>query len=133
MQCPYKEILEPKQQSDSTGSSENPLMGSSKYVPPSLRDSSSMRSREDSWTVRVTNLSQLTTEQDLRLFFDNKKIGASPIRLYMARDENGYCIGYAFVSYSQKEHAERAINLVNGHGFGNLIIKCEWALEKKPN
>lgn len=104
--------------------------GSSKYIPPSMRNREFGDMREDSWTIRVTNLSQYAVERDLYTMFNRD--GMCTTRVYLARDyDTGECRGYAFVSFATKDEAQRAIDLLNGHGFDNLIIKCEWAKERK--
>eukprot|EP00911_Craspedida_sp_UC1_P001647 UC1_evm1s1247 len=87
-----------------------------------------MNDRDDTITVRVTNLSENTREEDLRELF--RPFG--PIaRVYLATDqETGLARGFAFINYHRKEDAQKAIDMLNGHGYDHLILNVEWA---KPN
>lgn len=101
------------------------------WVPPSLRNrqaggdtGDSMRRREEN-SVRVTNLSEDTREDDLRDLF-------SPFgnisRIYIAYDrETGENRGFAFVNFVFREDASRAISNLDGYGYDNLILRVEWA------
>jgi RNA recognition motif-containing protein len=109
---------------------------SGKYVPPSMRgkmasgDTSSVgdgsrRPMDDSTTVRVTNLSEDTTEADVQALF--KRFGPTS-RIFLSRDrDTGICKGFAFVNYLCREDAARAIEVMCGYGFDNLILHVEWA------
>lgn len=81
--------------------------------------------REDLPTLRVTNVSEDTTDQDLRDLFSNFGRVA---RVYIGRDrETGQGKGYAFVSFEDRANAERALQKVNGMGYDNLILNCQWS------
>lgn len=109
-------------------------IGPSKYVPPHARrdasgvshDIYSLRERRDDVnTLRITNLSPDTTEADLK---DLTQRFGPTARVFIARDrEANVCKGFAFVSYQHREHAEYALNRLNGHGYDNLILHVEWA------
>ncbi|OBZ90358.1 Eukaryotic translation initiation factor 3 subunit G [Choanephora cucurbitarum] len=117
--------------------------GPTKYTPPHLRNKAaggapatnggaptgeSMRSeqkRDDSATLRVTNLSEDVTDNDIYDLFS--RFG-SIARVYLARDrETNLCKGFAFVSFSEREQAERAQQAINGYGYDNLILRVEFA------
>jgi len=110
------------------------------YVPPSVRNRASggssmgdsMHKREEN-SVRVTNLSEDTREDDLRELF----APFGPIsRIYIAYDrETGESRGFAFVNFMHKEHANRAIEKLNGFGYDNLILRVEYAAPRaeRPN
>lgn len=118
--------------------------GPSKYTPPHLRNKAagsgapaaaggaptgeSMRSeqkRDDSATLRVTNLSEDVTDNDIYDLFN--RFG-SIARVYLARDRvTNLCKGFAFVSFSEREQAERAQQAINGYGYDNLILRVEFA------
>jgi translation initiation factor 3 subunit G len=110
---------------------------SGKYVPPSMRGGvragpgSSMRDRErdDTCSIRITNLAEDTVEDDLRSLCKS----CGPItRIYLAKDkETGLAKGFAFVNFIRREDAAKAIEVLNGHGFGHLILHVEWA--KNPS
>jgi translation initiation factor 3 subunit G len=109
--------------------------GPSKYTPPHLRNKGaaagpgeSMRGdqkRDDSATLRVTNLSEDVTDNDIYDLFN--RFG-SIARVYLARDHNtNLCKGFAFVSFHDRDHAERAQQAINGYGYDNLILRVEFA------
>jgi len=119
-----------------------------KYVPPSARGGSSMggkslsalaasapeggRSNDnrDQNTIRVTNISEDTTEADLQdLFQPFARIS----RVYLAKDkETMQSRGFAFVSFVHREDAARAMDKLQGHGYDHLILKLEWARPSAP-
>jgi len=119
-----------------------------KYVPPSARGGSSMggkslsalaasapeggRSNDnrDQNTIRVTNISEDTTEADLQdLFQPFGRIS----RVYLAKDkETMQSRGFAFVSFVHREDAARAMDKLQGHGYDHLILKLEWARPSAP-
>lgn len=107
-----------------------------KYVPPSKREGAtkgpgdvlSMNKRED-YTVRVTNLPEEITDSDIKELFKN--IGEVS-RIFLARDKiTAKSKGYAFVSFRNKLDAAKAIKIVNGFGYANLILTVEWAQKKQ--
>jgi translation initiation factor 3 subunit G len=121
--CPFKDKLVAMEEAQAESAS------SGKYIAPSQRAKLASE-RDDSLTVRVTNLSQFTTEPDLQNLLRDLPPG-SITRIFIVREyDTGLCKGYAFVSFLEKSVAERAISLLNGHGFGNLIIKAEFATPK---
>ncbi|KAG2788395.1 hypothetical protein JG687_00009405 [Phytophthora cactorum] len=114
------------------GSALDGAFGSSKYVPPSLRgrvgaggDAGGDNSRDDSATLRVTNVSPDTREDDLKELF--RAFG--PVsRVYLAKDRETFqSRGFAFVSFMYREDAEKALNKLQGYGYDHLILKLEWA------
>lgn len=101
-----------------------------KYVPPSRRGLGSNMSmdrdrRDDTATIRVSNLSEDTREGDLQDLF--RPWG--PIsRIYLAKDkETGKSKGFAFINYVRREDGEKAIANLSGYGFDHLILNVEWA------
>eukprot|EP00697_Spironema_sp_BW2_P011841 gnl/Spiro4/27713_TR13809_c0_g1_i1.p1 gnl/Spiro4/27713_TR13809_c0_g1~~gnl/Spiro4/27713_TR13809_c0_g1_i1.p1 ORF type:complete len:307 (-),score=53.64 gnl/Spiro4/27713_TR13809_c0_g1_i1:63-947(-) len=101
-----------------------------KYVAPSRRpgaDASAgtvMRNREG-YTLRISNLSEDTQDEDLYTL-------CSPFgqvsRVYLVRDKTTQTSrGFAFVSFHRQEEAELAMKGLDGHGYGYLILKVEWA------
>eukprot|EP00191_Tetraselmis_sp_GSL018_P025077 CAMPEP_0177626256 /NCGR_PEP_ID=MMETSP0419_2-20121207/30552_1 /TAXON_ID=582737 /ORGANISM="Tetraselmis sp., Strain GSL018" /LENGTH=262 /DNA_ID=CAMNT_0019127289 /DNA_START=23 /DNA_END=808 /DNA_ORIENTATION=- len=100
------------------------------YVAPHLRgaggagSSGPDRKREEN-SVRVTNLSEDTTEQDLRDLFS---VFGNIQRIYVAYDrDTRESRGFAFVNFMYREDAQRAINKLDGYGYDNLILRVEWA------
>jgi len=122
--------------SGGSGSSSNGAGG--KYIPVWKRPggggqaSSSSSSGEDQSTLRVTNLSEDTTEQDLSDLF--RRFGHTS-RIYLAKDRlTNKSRGFAFINYTHREDAQAAIDKLNGHGYDHLILQVEWAKprEEKP-
>lgn len=119
-----------------------------KYVPPSARGGklaggggglAGMASRlgdkpvqdnRDQNTIRVTNISEDTTEADLQaLFAPFGRIS----RVYLAKDkETMQSRGFAFVSFVHREDAARAMDKLQGYGYDHLILKLEWARPSAP-
>lgn len=106
--------------------------GPSKYVPPSMRNrgpGESMPraggSRDDLPTLRVTNISEDTQENDLRELFGSFGRVA---RVYVGRDrDTGVGKGFAFVSFEDRTVAQRAMEKMNGHGYDSLILNVQWS------
>ncbi|XP_034117232.1 eukaryotic translation initiation factor 3 subunit G-2 [Drosophila albomicans] len=127
VKCPYKgtsldmeskPIIVP---STSTGESSKP----GRYVPPYLKESSKGRERDDSSAVRISNLSESMTEDDLEELV--KKIGPYT-KMYLAREKNsGLCKGFAYVHFKYRKDAAEAIEILNGHGYDHLILSVEWS------
>ncbi|RAW28389.1 hypothetical protein PC110_g15232 [Phytophthora cactorum] len=76
-------------------------------------------------TLRVTNVSPDTREDDLKELF--RAFG--PVsRVYLAKDRETFqSRGFAFVSFMYREDAEKALNKLQGYGYDHLILKLEWA------
>ncbi|KAG2199057.1 hypothetical protein INT46_007253 [Mucor plumbeus] len=142
--CPYKDTMQPldeiastieavKLDGADTAATTESGSGPNKYTPPHLRNKAqgageSMRGdqkRDDSATLRVTNLSEDVTDNDIYDLFN--RFG-SISRVYLARDrDTNLCKGFAFVSFNDREHAERAQQAINGYGYDNLILRVEFA------
>uniref|UniRef100_A0A6U5KZ42 Eukaryotic translation initiation factor 3 subunit G n=1 Tax=Corethron hystrix TaxID=216773 RepID=A0A6U5KZ42_9STRA len=126
--------------------------GGGKYVPPSMRGTSGgggksladMAERagvtgdeggkdggarrfddRDQNTIRVTNISEDTTEADLQdLFQPFGRIS----RVYLAKDrETLVSRGFAFISFVHHDDASRSMEKLQGYGYDHLILKLEWA------
>lgn len=117
-----------------------------KYIPPSQRAAmaagggsaaaAGMRAaalperRDDLNTIRVTNISENTTEADLQDLF--KPFGRIS-RVYLAKDkETLQSRGFAFVSFVNKDDAAQAMEKLQGYGYDHLILKLEWARPNAP-
>ncbi|KAI9511865.1 translation initiation factor 3, RNA-binding subunit [Russula earlei] len=138
--CPYKDSLAgldnietPPLAADSDADAPAPAAapaagGPSKYVPPSMRNrgpGESMSrpggSRDDLPTLRVTNISEDTQENDLRELFGSFGRVA---RVYVGRDrDTGVGKGFAFVSFEDRAVAQRAMEKMHGRGYDSLILK----------
>lgn len=144
--CPYKDkMLALKTDADAvpgglaTGPSSalpgKPGDDKGRYVPPSMRGGAgegrkgemmaSGRSKDEANTIRVTNLPEEIQDTDIKDLF--QRCGRIS-RIFLARDKHtGQSKGFAFVSFESREDAARAIAIVNGHGYANLILSVEWA------
>jgi len=116
------------------GAAANPGGAGGKYVPPSARglpDGVKPQSRTDDVnTIRVTNISENTTEADLQDLF--KPFGRIS-RVYLAKDkETLQSRGFAFVSFVNKQDAAQAMEKLQGFGYDHLILKLEWARPNTP-
>jgi translation initiation factor 3 subunit G len=108
-----------------------------KYIPPSQRAAMASggvvkpeRRTDDLNTIRVTNISENTSEADLQELF--KPFGRIS-RVYLAKDkETLQSRGFAFVSFVNKDDAARAMDELQGHGYDHLILKLEWARPNAP-
>lgn len=136
--CPYKETFAGEEKEASgladQGSVKEPEPTKPlKYVPPSMRGAAaaatsgttSVSDRDNPNTIRLSNLNELCTEADVRALCGH--FGAVA-RCYMAKDhETGRCRGYAFVSFHSADDAQKAIDRLKGHPYGNLILHAEWS------
>lgn len=111
--------------------------GGNKYVPPSKRGGAgaptvgeSMYSRDDSATVRISNVSRNTEEADLEELCKN----FGPIRrIFLSRDrETGESKGFAFVAFVNSSDAATCISRLDGYGYDHLILSVEWSKPKEP-
>jgi translation initiation factor 3 subunit G len=111
----------------------------SKYVPPSLRDGgnkrgdsmSNPRNRDDTIAIRVSNLSENTTEADLE---DLVKPFGPIHKLYLAKDKiTGHCKGFAYIHFKFRSDAAKAIASLNGHGYDHLILNVDWSKPVSQN
>ena len=105
------------------------------YVPPSMRNADGSRNadlsqRDDSCTVRVSNLSEDVKDSDLRELF--RRFGAIQ-RIYLAKDrETHQSRGFAFINFFARDDAQRAIDKLDGHGYDHLILSVTWANPSGP-
>ncbi|KAJ7377415.1 Eukaryotic translation initiation factor 3 subunit G [Desmophyllum pertusum] len=150
--CPYKDQLEviqaqvkedeaagaagaaPGAPGAAPGAGEQPAASKTgKYIAPGLREGAANRrgesmprsQRDESATIRVTNLSEDTRESDLQELF--RPFG--PIsRIFLAKDKiTNQSKGFAFINFVHREDAARAIQSVQGFGYDHLILNVEWA------
>ncbi|TVU28865.1 hypothetical protein EJB05_20401 [Eragrostis curvula] len=142
-QCPYKDLAAQSEtfvEMPPTADDSKPSGDARKstYVNPFLREGGAgrsgaadvMRRRNDENSVRVNNLSEDTTEADLRELFN---VFGHVTRVYVAVDrQTGSSRGFGFVNFQHRQDAEQAIARLNGHGYDNLILRVEWA-NPRPN
>jgi len=147
-QCPYKDKLGTlpdllkEENKPATSSASNPQVEekvkAGKYVPPSMREGANRRGesmtpsrRDETPTIRVTNLSEDVRDSDLQELF--RPFGTIA-RIYLAKDKStGQSKGFAFISYHRRDDAARAIQSVDGFGYDNLILSVEWAKPSGTN
>ncbi|AEO66775.1 f40dcfa8-ddd0-4c9f-9c56-ead57456910b [Thermothielavioides terrestris] len=105
------------------------------YVPPALRGGPGGRDgermggkygeRDDFATLRVTNVSEMAEEQELRDMFE--RFGRVT-RVFLAKDrDTGLAKGFAFISFADRNDAIKACNKMDGFGFRHLILRVEFA------
>jgi len=101
------------------------------YVPKSLRGGPGAKmERDDSTTIRVTNLSEDTREEDLRELC--RRFGSLQ-RVFLARDKiTGLSRGFAFVTFHDRDYAAKAIEALDGFGYDHLVLSVEWAKPSNP-
>ncbi|XP_055679335.1 eukaryotic translation initiation factor 3 subunit G-1 [Lutzomyia longipalpis] len=138
--CPFKgtlmdtgKLIDSKQPAASTQEATGSKTG--KYVPPFMKDNQkgmpSMRGRDDTTAIRISNLSESMVESDLEELV--KKFGPHS-KMYLARDKNtGLCKGFAYVHFKQRRDAATAIEHLNGHGYDHLILNAEWSKPQNNN
>lgn len=108
------------------------------YVPPALRNGGGAAAgermggkfgeRDDLATLRVTNVSEMAEEGELRDMFE--RFGRVT-RVFLAKDrDTGMAKGFAFISYADRTDAVKACSKMDGYGFKHLILRVEFA--KKP-
>ncbi|KAJ2496691.1 translation initiation factor eIF3 subunit g [Coemansia sp. RSA 1972] len=130
--CPYKDTLVPLEEITGAAAETSADAGDARgsYVPPHMRAGAKpapgMRDRRDEGpTIRITNLSEYTQKEDVEQLC--RPFGMTE-RVHVAKDrETQLCRGFAFVSFMDRESAERAIARLNGYGFDHLILSAEWS------
>jgi translation initiation factor 3 subunit G len=97
-----------------------PISNNGKYIPKFKRDGEKPIDKNKN-TIRISNISDSADEQDIRdLFYNYGRI----TRLYYNQK------GFAFLTYSEKNACEKAIEAVNGHPYDYLILSVEMAESK---
>ncbi|KAM3464844.1 hypothetical protein MY5147_007618 [Beauveria neobassiana] len=144
--CPYKDTMAPIGENGAAdvaaGMGDEPStagaggVGAKKgsYVPPALRGGAASASamagskygeRDDLATLRVTNVSEMAEEGELRDMFE--RFGRVT-RVFLAKDrDTGMAKGFAFISFADRGDAVKACNKMDGFGFKHLILRVEFA------
>lgn len=144
--CPYKDTMAPVGEEGSADVAagapdavEGPGglgVGKSSYVPPHMRGAAGAAAggermggkfaeRDDLATLRVTNVSELAEEDELRALFSRY---GHVTRVFLAKDrETGMAKGFAFISYTNRDDAAKACSNMDGFGFKHLILRVEFA------
>ncbi|KAJ5305237.1 Cyclin-dependent kinase 11B [Penicillium atrosanguineum] len=138
--CPFKDTMAPVE--EPTGGAEGATeeeksgtlgQGSGGYVPPHMRKGGAAAGekmggrfeKDDLATLRVTNVSELAEEQEMRDLFE--RFGRVT-RVFLARDrETQRAKGFAFISYADRSDAELACDKMDGFGYRHLILRVEFA------
>lgn len=147
--CPFKDTMAPVGGEGSADVAAGPAddvagggagglgTGKSSYVPPHMRNGGGGSSaagdrmgggkyeRDDLATLRVTNVSEMAEEQELRDMFE--RFGRVT-RVFLAKDrETGMAKGFAFISFQERTDAAKACEKMDGYGFKHLILRVEFA------
>nr|KAK5442174.1 translation initiation factor eIF3 subunit g [Exophiala xenobiotica] len=147
--CPFKDTMAPADDGatpvadpmgadeDGAGNAAGGLgVGGGGYVPPHMRKGAAGAGermggkfeRDDLATLRVTNVSEMAEEQELRDLFE--RFGRVT-RVFLAKDrDTGRAKGFAFISFVDRSDAARACEKMDGFGYRHLILRVEFA--KKP-
>ncbi|PKY02862.1 eIF-3 RNA-binding subunit [Aspergillus campestris IBT 28561] len=135
--CPFKDTMAPVE--ESTGAEEGGEdaggvgAGSGSYVPPHMRKGAAAGGermagkyeKDDLATLRVTNVSELAEEGEVRDLFE--RFGRVT-RVFLARDrETQRAKGFAFISFADRTDAARACEKMDGFGYRHLILRVEFA------
>lgn len=106
---------------------EDSAPGGSSYVPPHKRGGAgaSMMMEDNLPVIRVTNISEDTTEKDLGDLF--RPFG-SVTRLRLAKDrQTGISRGFAFITFTSRDDAQGAIDALQGYKYDHLVLHLEWS------
>ncbi|KAI0017530.1 eukaryotic translation initiation factor 3 subunit-like protein [Xylariomycetidae sp. FL0641] len=144
--CPYKDTMAPVgaeggigDVAAGMGDEPAPAGGVGKkggsYVPPALRNGGAgagekmaggkYGERDDFATLRVTNVSEMAEEGELRDMFE--RFGRVT-RVFLAKDrDTGLAKGFAFISFADRTDAVKACSKMDGYGFKHLILRVEFA------
>lgn len=81
--------------------------------------------RDDPNTIRISNLSEDTTDQDVR---DLVAPFGSVSRVFVSVDKDyNVCKGFAFVTFFERSRAEACIAKLHGRGYDSLILNVDFA------
>lgn len=139
--CPYKDTLGASLAA--TAAPEEPAAaaesgGKGSYVLPHLRNrkegdplpsASRYGERDDSTTLRITQLNEIVDEDMLA---NELLVNYHPLqRVTLVRNrETGKSKGLAYVAFSSIRDAERALEELDGRGYHSLILHLEWSKPK---
>lgn len=88
---------------------------------------------EETYTLKVQNLSESITEDQLKFLFSNGVCSPYDIRrVFIARhrEDNNKSKGFGFVTFRNKSDAETAMDKYNGVPVDDLILCVDWAEER---
>jgi translation initiation factor 3 subunit G len=100
------------------------------YVPPKRFITTDTPGRGRGTALVVTNLPQEADELDVKILFK----GFGPLlRIAVAvNPRTGRGKGWATVTFQNKADAVKAMARVDGHRYGNMILKIAWAEARDP-
>ena len=112
------------------------LVTNNSYIPPGKREGSDKKmvsgtkmTEKDLHTLRITNVSLETTEDELGdLFAQFGRL--TRVKLMVDYRGNG---SFAFISFSSTADALEAKNKLQGYGLHHSILKIDTAVQKKRN
>jgi len=131
--CPYKDELAPlaPEEEPETSSAAPAKAPGGKYIPPSQRGGARGAGetmgtgRDDTCSVRISNLAESTRERDLQELCE--RFG-DVARVFLCTDRRtGASKGFAFVNFRRKSDAEQCVAGLNGHPYDHVILCVEWA------
>ncbi|PGH18700.1 eukaryotic translation initiation factor 3 subunit G [Polytolypa hystricis UAMH7299] len=139
--CPFKDTMAPVDEPTGAGTDgdvddERPAGSTGpggSYVPPHMRKGGASAGdrmggkyeRDELATLRVTNVSELAEEQELRDLFE--RFGRVT-RVFLAKDKvTNMAKGFAFISFADRSDAAIACEKVDGFGYRHLILRVEFA------
>ena len=100
------------------------LVTNNRYIPPAY---GAKITEKDFHTLRITNISLETTEDELGQLFS--RFGRlTRVKLMVDYRGNG---SFAFISFSSKDDALEAKNQLQGYGLNHSILKIDTAVQKK--
>lgn len=92
-------------------------------------DNPNTQRREDMTAIRITNLSESTTDADIE---DLVKPFGPIHRIFLAKDKaTDICKGFAYVHFKFRKDAADAINTLHGHGYDHLILSVDWSVKQQ--
>lgn len=147
--CPYKDSIPPKPEEKKPTPplpSASPALdekskatGTTKYIPPNLREGANKRGdsmnnprgRDDTSAIRISNLSENTTDADLEDLV--RPLGPFS-KIYLAKDKaTNRCKGFAYIHFKNKADAAKAIPFLDGYGYDHLILSVDWSKPTAQN
>ena len=132
MRCPYRDMYAAKEQPKEEKPVSSAAPSEGKYLPPSLRrnaDRVGEYKEEETFGVRVSNLSEDVTDMELRNLFE--QCGRVTRARVITDFETKKSRGFAFVNFDTKEEAQRAIDMFNGYAINHLILSVSFAEKRK--
>lgn len=146
--CPYKDTIlcggkvpddkKPAAAAAAPGTMTELKPQGNKYIPPSMRDGGNKRGdsmqlqrRDDTTAIRISNLSESTTDADLE---ELVKPFGSVVKQFLAKDkQTSLCKGFAYVHFKYRAEAAKAIATLNGYGYDHLILSVDWSKPQTQN